>query len=120
MRLWRPVGPAELALIKESGWRRFPPRLAEQPIFYPVLNFDYAEQIAREWNSKSDADHRQGFVVSFAVTDAIASRYPAQIAGGETHRELWVPAAELAAFNDALESPIEVVATYRDGARIEG
>ncbi len=40
--LWRPVGPEELALLEESGWTRWPPRLPEQPIFYPVLNRDYA------------------------------------------------------------------------------
>jgi hypothetical protein len=34
--LFRPTGERELALIRESGWRAFPPRLPEQPIFYPV------------------------------------------------------------------------------------
>jgi hypothetical protein len=37
--LWRPVGPEELALVEASGRRAWPPRLPEQPIFYPVLNF---------------------------------------------------------------------------------
>ena len=36
--LYRPVGPKELELIVASGYREFPPRLPEQPIFYPVLN----------------------------------------------------------------------------------
>jgi hypothetical protein len=31
------VGPGELELIAASGYRPFPPRLPEQPIFYPVL-----------------------------------------------------------------------------------
>ena len=48
--LYRPVGPQELALIEASGWREFPPRLPEQPIFYPVLNEEDAIQIARDWN----------------------------------------------------------------------
>ena len=48
--LYRPVGPKELELIKSSGWREFPPRLPEQPIFYPVMNERYAAQIAKEWN----------------------------------------------------------------------
>jgi hypothetical protein len=39
--LYRPVGPKELALIAESGFREFPPRLPEQPIFYPVTNEEY-------------------------------------------------------------------------------
>ena len=51
--LYRPVGPKELALIEESGWQEFPPRLAYQPIFYPVLNSEYAVKIARDWNVKA-------------------------------------------------------------------
>jgi hypothetical protein len=34
LTLFRPVGPEELALIEASGWREFPPRLPDQPIFY--------------------------------------------------------------------------------------
>lgn len=44
--LYRPVGLFELRLIQASDFTGFPPRLPEQPIFYPVLNRDYAEQIA--------------------------------------------------------------------------
>jgi len=40
--LFRPTGETELALIRDSGWRAFPPRLPEQPIFYPVLDEEYA------------------------------------------------------------------------------
>ncbi|OUC81254.1 hypothetical protein [Streptomyces swartbergensis] len=36
--LWRPTGPKELDLVRELDWRAWPPRLPEQPIFYPVLN----------------------------------------------------------------------------------
>jgi hypothetical protein len=48
--LWRPVGPEELALVRQSGMREFPPRLIDQPIFYPVTTEDYAVKIARDWN----------------------------------------------------------------------
>ena len=34
--LFRPVGPKELALLQQNGFSRWPPRLPEQPIFYPV------------------------------------------------------------------------------------
>ena len=46
--LWRPAGPEELALVEASGWREWPPRLPGQPIFYPVLNEEYAAMIARD------------------------------------------------------------------------
>jgi hypothetical protein len=62
--LYRPVGEAELELIRASGWREFPPRLPEQPIFYPVLNREYATQIARDWNTR---DGGIGFVLRFEV-----------------------------------------------------
>jgi len=120
MRLWRPVGPKELELIAKSGWRRFPPRLSEQPIFYPVLSFPYAEQIARDWNSKREDSDFSGYVVDFEVADPVAGRYPAETAGAASlHRELWVPAEELDAFNDAIVGEIKIVAVYRDGVRIE-
>lgn len=54
--LWRPTGPKELALVEASGWREWPPRLPEQPFFYPVLNEDYATMIARDWNVNTRAD----------------------------------------------------------------
>jgi len=36
----------------------FPPRLPEQPIFYPVTNEKYAAEIASKW---STADKASGF-----------------------------------------------------------
>lgn len=53
MLLWRPVGIRELALIFAAKMAAFPPRLPDQPIFYPVLNEGYATQIARDWNTRS-------------------------------------------------------------------
>lgn len=44
--LYRPVGQKELDLIQESDYTSFPARLPYQPIFYPVLNEEYAIQIA--------------------------------------------------------------------------
>ncbi len=48
--LYRPTGPEELALVRDSGYKRWPPRLPGQPIFYPVTNEAYARQIATRWN----------------------------------------------------------------------
>jgi hypothetical protein len=46
--LYRPVGQGEFDLIKASGFRAFPPRLVDQPFFYPVLSEEYAAIIARD------------------------------------------------------------------------
>ena len=65
MILYRPVGTGELKLIEKSGFRRFPPRLPEQPFFYPVLNEQYAVEIASQWNVKYNADHK-GYVMELS------------------------------------------------------
>ena len=110
MILYRPVGYNELKLIAQADYRAFPPRLPEQPIFYPVLNFGYAEQIARDWNTK--ASSFAGFVTRFGVEDEYAGRFPVQVVGGREHEELWVPAEELAEFNGHIVGQIEVVSSY--------
>jgi hypothetical protein len=118
MILFRPTGCAELDLVRNSGWRAWPPRLPDQPIFYPVLSFDYAEKIARDWNSIRKAPDNWGFVTRFKISDGLAARYRVQEAGGLTHRELWVPAEELEDFNAAIIGLVEVVAAYKDGKRV--
>lgn len=113
MKLYRPVGLKELQLIVDSGFTAFPPRLAQQPIFYPVLNFTYAEQIAKRWNTTDALSGYVGFVTEFEVNDAFVSRYPVQLAGDkDVHQELWVPAEELDEFNKHIEGGIQVVAHY--------
>ncbi|MET8945170.1 hypothetical protein ABZX30_16710 [Streptomyces sp. NPDC004542] len=104
--LWRPTGPKELELVRELDWRAWPPRLPEQPIFYPVLDEDYAIRIARDWNVKHDG---AGFVTRFEADSGFLSRYPVRQAGGETILELWVPAGELEEFNAHIVGTIQVV-----------
>ncbi|MFD8698123.1 ADP-ribosylation/crystallin J1 [Kitasatospora purpeofusca] len=108
--LWRPTGPEELALVAASDWRAWPPRLPDQPIFYPVLNEDYAIRIARDWNVPASGS---GHVTRFEVETAFLSRYPVRQAGGRTILELWVPAEELAEFNRHIVGRIEVVHEFR-------
>lgn len=110
--LYRPTGLHELRLVAESGFKRWPPRLPDQPIFYPVLNFEYAEEIARDWNAKRN-DPPVGFVTAFEVRSEVATRYEIQVVGAqERHQELWVPAEELEDFNDAIVGPVRVLAHY--------
>jgi hypothetical protein len=113
LQLYRPVGQAELDLIAGSGYRRFPPRLSHQPIFYPVLSIEYATKIARDWNTRDPASGFAGFVTAFQVDSGFASRYEVHEAGGSEHRELWVPSDELDDFNSHIVGLIEVVAEYR-------
>lgn len=118
MKIWRPVGRKELAKIETSGMRAFPPRLPEQPVFYPVLTFEYAEKIARDWNSVRENHDYAGYVVAFEIDDLYAAQFPVQIAGGSACKELWVPAGELPAFNAHIVGLIAVVAVYKNGERI--
>jgi hypothetical protein len=88
----------------------FPPRLPEQPIFYPVLNAEYAIQIARDWNTRSES--RAGYVTRFEVDDNYASRFEPHIVGSRQHEELWIPAEQLDAFNGHITGKIEVVEAF--------
>lgn len=109
--LYRPVGLEELRLIAQSGYAAFPPRLPDQPIFYPVLNFEYAEQIAKRWNAKLNSI-ACGFVTKFEVREDYARRFEVQTVGGRIHQELWVPAEDLEEFNRSIVGPITVEAAY--------
>jgi hypothetical protein len=106
------VGQRELELIAASSFRAFPPRLAHQPIFYPVLTEEYAVEIAGDWNTKDEASGFMGYVTRFAVDSAFLARYPVQTVGAQRHQELWVPAEDLVAFNEHIVGSIEVIATF--------
>lgn len=108
--LYRPVGPEELELIRQSGGTRFPPRLPEQPIFYPVVQEAYAARIAREWNVSSSG---AGFVTRFSVDAEYLTRFEVQHVGGREHSEYWIPAEQLEEFNDHIVGTIDVIAEFR-------
>lgn len=107
--LYRPVGEKELALIRESGFTAFPPRLPIQPIFYPVLFEEYAVQIARDWNAR---DGKQGYVTRFSVRSDFLSHYEIHTVGSSLHQEYWIPAEELDEFNRNIVGLIEVSTTF--------
>ena len=112
MLLFRPVGLRELELIAKSGFTASPPRLAHQPIFYPVLNFEYAKKIARDWNTKDPASGYSGFVTKFEIADSYVEQFEVHTVGASSHQELWVPAEHLDEFNASLGAPISVVSSY--------
>ena len=107
--LYRPTGPEELALVRDSGFKRWPPRLAGQPIFYPVTNAEYACEIAEKWNVPESGS---GFVTRFEVRAEFMSAYEIQTVGASHHTEWWVPADELEALNDNIVGVIEVVREF--------
>jgi hypothetical protein len=109
--LYRPVGQLEFDLIKHSG--RFPARLPIQPIFYPVLNEDYATQIARDWNTKDAASGSAGYVQRFRVRSDFLAEFPVQTVGAKQHQELWIPAERLEDMNNAIVGEIETVSVFR-------
>ncbi len=108
--LYRPTGPKELDLVKQSGYRRWPPRLREQPIFYPVTNEAYAREIATQWNIK---DSGVGYVTRFRVRKEFMERYPIERVGASHHTEWWIPAEQLEELNDNIVGLIEVIGEYR-------
>lgn len=110
--LYRPVGLKELALIFELNWKRFPPRLAWQPIFYPVMNEPYAIEIATKWNLDDEGSGYAGFVAAFDVNQEYVSKYKVENVGGAIHNELWVPAEELDKFNKNIVGEIRITKAF--------
>lgn len=115
--LFRPVGQKELALIEESGYTAFPPRLEIQPIFYPVLNQEYATEIARDWNTKDPSSGFVGYVTRFNVRSDYLAQYEIKTVGTYVHEEYWIPAEELSEFNGNIIGKIEVIDTFRGEAQ---
>jgi hypothetical protein len=107
--LWRPTGPEEIALVEAADWREWPPRLPDQPIFYPVLNQEYATMIARDWNVKHSGS---GYVTRFHVRRDFLDNYDTHQVGGRTIIEYWIPAEDLANLNANIVGRIELVAEY--------
>ena len=109
MRLYRPVGQAELDLIAKVDYREYPPRLPEQPIFYPVLNEKYAREIAEKWNKRYPDSQYTGYVTTFEIDDGYISQFPVQTVGAGYHQELWIPADELENFNRHIIGTITIL-----------
>jgi hypothetical protein len=110
--LYRPMGLKEYRLIAAADFRAFPPRLDWQPIFYPVLNYGYAVQIARDWNTKDKASDYLGFVTAFDVNAEYLSQFDEQVVGGSMHRELWIPSEQLTEFNAQIIGKIRIIAVF--------
>jgi len=110
--VYRPVGEKELILIAESGFKKFPPRLEWQPIFYPVLNEQYANDIASKWNTNDEFGNYLGFVTAFEITEEEFSKYKIENVGSSHHNELWVPSDALENFNEAIVGEIVVINVF--------
>ena len=108
--LYRPTGPEELELVKQSGYTHWPPRLLGQPIFYPVTNEAYAKEIATKWNVR---DSKVGYVTRFHIKKSFMDRYEIHQVGASHHTEWWIPAEELEELNKNIVGLIEVIGEYK-------
>ena len=109
MRLYRPVGQAEYDLIAQSSFAAYPPRLPEQPIFYPVLNERYARELSEKWNRRYPDSQYTGDVTTFEIDDGYISQFPVQTGGASYHQDLWIPAEELEKFNRHIIGTISIL-----------
>ena len=110
--LYRPVGANELGLIVDSGMKRFPPRLFWQPIFDPVLTFEYAAEIAERWNMRDPESDGVGFVTGFEIPEDYFRKFQIQTVGLDYHQELWVPAEQLDEFNEKIVNGIRICKAF--------
>lgn len=108
--LYRPTGPSELSLVEASGFTRWPPRLPDQPIFYPVTNEQYAKEIAINWNIKASG---VGFVTRFKVKRTFMDRHQIHQVGASHHTEWWIPADEIDQLNNNIIGTIQIIGEYR-------
>ena len=106
--LYRPTGEKELKLVEETGFTRWPPRLPEQPIFYPVTSEEYAKEVTK-WNTDSGG---KGFVTKFEVNKKFLDNYPVKTVGAKRHTEWWIPAEDLEQLNDNIIGKIEIIGEY--------
>jgi hypothetical protein len=106
--LFRAVGPAELELIRATGGSAFPKRVHHEPILTLTPSEEVARREARSWNVE---DQRVGYVVRFEVDAGWLARYPVQDPDGAPQH--WIPNEEIAALNDRILTPIQVVAALR-------
>jgi hypothetical protein len=109
--LYRPVSGKELDLIKESGMKKFPPRLPEQPIFYPVMNVEYARQITKDWNVPA---YGNGYVLAFDVDEKYISKFAVENVGDTMHNELWVLSDQMDEFNENIIGDIRIIESYEN------
>lgn len=107
--LYRPVNEAELELVRKALFKGFPPRLPEQPFFYPVTNEQYAAQITKEWNVPA---YGKGYVLKFEVNSEYLSQFDVQCVGGDEHTEYWIPSERMEEFNGQIIGQIEIVNVY--------
>lgn len=112
MKLFRPVGLKELHKIIQLDFKGFPPRLPQQPIFYPVIFEEYANEIASKWNTKDSVSDYVGYVLEFDVDDIFISKYKVETVGNTRHKELWIPAEDLDQFNANIIGNIKINRAY--------
>lgn len=113
--MYRLISEPKLILIAKSESTVFPPRLPEQPIFYPVLNERYSAEIAKRWNTKDKNSDYKGYVIRFEIDDSFIAGYEVQtFSRSYHHQEYWIPAEDLPAFNRHILGKIEVIATAND------
>lgn len=112
IQLYRPVGLKEMELIAASNFSVFPPRLSWQPVFYPVMNLQYAEDIAKQWNTIDEFSGYCGIVTTFKVKADYIQNFEIQNVGAVHHDELWIPSEELEVFNENISGKIEIVKMF--------
>jgi len=110
--LYRPTGKNELAKVESSGWKKWPARLPEQPIFYPVTNEKYAQEIASQWNTKDKTNGAVGYVTEFDIKTTFLDQYQIECVGAKHHTEYWIPAEDVDEMNANIVGKIRVIGKY--------
>jgi hypothetical protein len=111
MKLFRSVGEKEFRIIQQRGFKSFPARLPGQPVFHPVLNKQYAMELAAKHNAADISSYRN-YVLEFEVDDDYISWFDVETKGAEYRQEYDIPAEQLDEFNSHINGLISVVGVY--------
>lgn len=114
MTLFRAVGNEELKLIETADWRKFPPRLADQPVFYPTTDNAVAARNARDWSLPND----QSAVVRFEAEGGPWTNMFLNKPGDHRHDEKSWMLAEI--LNPRLRSRLLVTERFTNGRSTDG
>ncbi len=117
--LYRPVGLIEAEFIMNDMFEGFPERLSWQPNFYPVLNIEYASEIASRWNVNDSNSGFVGIITKFEIPKIFFENFQIQQVGDNYHKELWVKSEDLPIFNDNIVKPIKFIKFFY-GSEYEG
>ncbi|HUH36519.1 MAG TPA: hypothetical protein VL027_01110 [Spongiibacteraceae bacterium] len=108
------IGPANLAVVIASGWRRLGVDFPNQAHCYLKRDAQYAAQIARAWHA---SQYSAGYVVQLRVRETFLATLALDTIAYQDHLQYRLPAAELGDLARHCAGRIRVLHAYHSERR---